>query len=288
VPTKIEKDTVTGSDTTGHEWDGVKELNRPLPKWWLYLYIASVVWAIGLFVLYPAIPGITGYFPGLIGYSQRDDVDRDVAKVTAQRAGHMDRIAAQPFPAIRADGQLYAVALTAGRIAFANNCQPCHGAGGEGRIGYPALGDDVWLWGGSHADIQHSITVGIRAEHAETRASIMPTYGAGLLQPAEIDAVTDLVMSMYGTPTAGVDLVAGRKIYMENCVDCHGANGEGNAEKGGPRLAARVHLLGADRDRVRRQVANPRLGVMPAWNTRLDPATIKALTLYVHQLGGGQ
>lgn len=288
MPTKIEKDSVTGRDTTGHEWDGVRELNRPLPKWWLYLYIASVIWAFGQFVLYPSIPGISGYFPGLIGYSQRDEVEQALAQVTAQRAGYMDRIAALPFAAIQADGQLQAVALAAGRIAFANNCQPCHGAGGEGRIGYPALGDDVWLWGGTHAAIQRSITVGIRAEHADTQISIMPAYGAGMLPPEAIDAVTDYVMSLYGTLPAGRDITQGQNIYAEQCAACHGDKGQGNTELGGPRLAARVHLFGADRDSVRRQITAPRLGVMPAWNARLDPATIKALTIYVHQLGGGQ
>lgn len=288
MPTKIEKDAVTGRETTGHEWDGVRELNRPLPKWWLYAYVASVIWGLGQFVLYPGIPGISGYFHGVLGYSQREEVDQAVAEIATRRAGAMNQIAALPFEAIRADGQLHAVALTAGRIGFANNCQPCHGAGGEGRIGYPALGDDVWLWGGTYADIQRSITTGIRAEHAETRFSTMPTFGAGTLNAEEIDAVTDYVMSLYGTPVAGRDVAPGAKIFATNCVECHGAQGQGNPEKGGPRLAARVHLLAGDRDSVRRQIAAPRLGVMPAWNTRLDPAMIKALTLYVHQLGGGQ
>lgn len=288
MPTKIEKDAVTGRETTGHEWDGVKELNTPLPKWWLYLYIASVAYALVQFVLYPSLPGITGYVRGTLGWSQRVEVEQAVAEVAARRAGHMDRIAAETFDAIRQDGQLLAAAMTAGRITFANNCQPCHGPGGEGRLGYPALGDDVWLWGGTLEEIQHSITVGIRSDHKDTRASTMPAFGAGALKPEEIEAVTDHVMALYGNPARAETAATGAKVFADQCADCHGASGQGNPEKGGPRLAARVHLLGADRESVRRQIIAPRMGVMPAWNTRLDPATIKAVTLYVHQLGGGQ
>jgi len=288
VPTKIEKDAPTGHETTGHEWDGVKELNRPLPKWWLYVYIFTVIFAIGQFALYPSLPGITGYFRGMWGYSQRDDVEAAVDRVKAQRAVYMDRIAALPFEQIKADGQLNAVALTAGRTAFADNCQPCHGPGGQGRVGYPALGDDVWLWGGTYADIQQTITHGIRTDNPQARQSAMPAFGA-ILKPEELDAVTDYVMSLYGNPTPGADVALGEKVYAENnCAACHGDKGQGNPEQGGPRLASKVHLYGVDRASVRAQIANPRMGAMPAWNTRFDPGMIKALTLYVHQLGGGQ
>lgn len=287
VPTKIEKDEFSGRDTTGHEWDGVKELNTPLPKWWYYVFLATIVWSVGYFLLYPSIPGISGHFGGLLGYSTRVEVERQVKAVAAQRAVYMDRIAALPFEDIRKDGQLNAVALAAGRVAFADNCQPCHGPGGQGRPGYPALGDDVWLWGGSYADIQKSIAHGIRAEHAETRSNTMPGFGAAL-QPAEIDAVTDYVMSLYGTPVPGRDLAPGQKIFAEQCAECHGAQGQGNRERGGPPLASRVHLFGDDRASVRAQIVAPRMGVMPAWTGRLDAGTIKALTLYVHQLGGGE
>jgi cytochrome c oxidase cbb3-type subunit III len=287
VPTKIEKDSVTGRDTTGHEWDGLKELNTPLPKWWLYVFIACVVFALGQFVLYPSIPGLTGHFRGTTGFTQRGQVDQDVAAVAAQRAVYMDKIKALSFDQIRQDPQLLNVAQTAGRIAFAENCQPCHGAGGVGRIGYPALGDDVWLWGGTYDAIQQTITNGVRNDNPNSRNSQMPAFGAGL-KPEELKAVVDHVMSLYGTPVAGANAALGAKVFAENCVTCHGDKGQGVAEQGGPKLAARVHLYGDDRASVERQVSQPRMGVMPAWNARLDPGTIKALTLYVHQLGGGQ
>ena len=138
MPTKIEKDSVTGQMTTGHEWDGLKELNRPLPKWWVYILYTTIAWAVVWCVLYPSWPGVTGYYHGVLGYSQRVTVDRDVAAVGKQRGVYMERIKTLPFGDIRKDPQLLAVAETAGRITFANNCQPCHGAGGGGNPGYPA------------------------------------------------------------------------------------------------------------------------------------------------------
>lgn len=287
MPTKIEKDSVTGRETTGHEWDGLKELNTPLPKWWLYVMYATIAVSIVQFILYPSIPGISGYYHGMLGFTQRGTVERDVAAVAAQRAVYMDKIKALSFADIRKDPQLLSVAQTAGRIAFAENCQPCHGAGGAGREGYPALGDDVWLWGGTFDAIQQTITAGIRADHPNTRTSQMPAFGA-MLKPEEIRAVADYVMQLYGAPGAGVDTMAGAKLFAENCVACHGDKGQGVQEQGGPPLAARVHLYAADRASVERQITQPRMGVMPAWGTRLDAGTIKALAIYVHQLGGGQ
>lgn len=287
MPTKIEKDSISGQLTTGHEWDGIKELNRPLPKWWVYIFIATVIWSGVYFVLYPSIPGISGYFHGLLGYSTRDTVEADVAAVVKQRSVYMDRIAALPYDAIRKDRQLLAVAETAGRIIFADNCQPCHGAGGGGSPGFPALAAGNWLWGGKLADIETSIVFGIRGGHDNARQSAMPRFGVdAMLKPDEIQAVADHVMVLYGKSTLGSP--AGAKIFAENCVACHGEAGQGNRDVGGPRLASRTHLNADDRATVVGQIANPRMGVMPHWNTRLDQATIKSLTLYVHALGGGE
>jgi cytochrome c oxidase cbb3-type subunit III len=273
VPTKIEKDVVTGQETTAHEWDGLRELNTPLPKWWIYTLYATVVWAVVWCVLYPSVPWVNGYFHGVLGYSQRAAVNRDVQAVVAQRAATMDRIAALSFADIRKDPQLMAAADTAGRIAFANNCQPCHAAGGGGQPGYPALAAGAWIWGGT----------------LDAREAQMPRFGAdGVLKPAEIQQVADYVMTLFGHAEAGKDVAVGQKLFADNCAICHGDAGQGDREKGAPRLASQVHLYGNDRATVVAQVTTPRMGVMPAWNTRLDPATIKALALYVHSLGGGE
>ena len=288
MPTKIEKDVVTGTNTTGHEWDGLKELNTPLPKWWLYVLYATIAWAAVWFVLYPSVPGITGYFPGILGYSQRMEVNTEVRAIEAQRAGTMDKIKALSFAEIRKDPQLMAAAEVAGRIAFANNCQPCHGAGGGGQPGYPALAAGGWIWGGSLDAIEQTIAYGIRSGDDQARDSQMLRFGAdGILKPDEIQKVADYVMTMYGKPTDR-DVSAGRKLYADNCAVCHGEAGQGDREKGAPRLASRVHIYGDTRDAVVAQISAPRMGVMPAWHTRLDEATIKSLALYVHSLGGGE
>jgi cytochrome c oxidase cbb3-type subunit 3 len=288
VPTKIEKDVVTGTNTTGHEWDGLKELNTPLPKWWLYVLYATIAWAAVWFVLYPSVPGVTGYFHGLLGYSQRTEVNTEVRAIEAQRANTMDKIKALSFAEIRKDPQLMAAAEVAGRIAFANNCQPCHGAGGGGQPGYPALAAGGWIWGGSLDAIEQTIAYGIRSGDDKARDSQMLRFGAdGILKPDEIQKVADYVMTMYGKPTDR-DVSAGRKLYADNCAVCHGEAGQGDREKGAPRLASRVHIYGDSRDAVIAQISAPRKGVMPAWHTRLDEATIKSLALYVHSFGGGE
>ncbi len=290
MPTKIEKDSVTGRETTGHEWDGLKELNTPLPKWWLYVFFACIAVAFGQFLLYPSIPYGTGYFHGLLGYSPRKAVDAEVAALAAVRKLSMDRIAALDYAAIQADPALKEVALTGGQAAFATNCQPCHGAGGGGRPGYPALAAGAWIWGGTLDAIQQTVTHGIRSGDPDARQSAMPRFGAdGLLKPAEVEAVADYVWSQfYGHAAPGQDTSAGAKVFAENCVACHGEKGEGNRDVGAPRLASQVHLYGDDRAAIASQVNLPRQGVMPNWNIRLDPATVKAVTLYVHSLGGGE
>ncbi len=289
MPTKIEKDSVTGHMTTGHDWDGLQELNRPLPKWWLYVLWASIAAAVVMCVLYPSVPGITGYWHGLLGYSQRARVDQAVAEVAAQRAGAMDRIKALSFADIRRDPQLLEVAETAGRITFANNCQPCHGAGGGGNPGYPALAAGDWIWGGTLEAIQQTVTHGIRSTDPDARQSQMPRWGLdNMLTPEQIQQVADYVMTLFGTPVQGADPAPGRKLFVDNCAVCHGEAGQGDREKGGPRLASRIHLHGDDRAAVVAQVTNPKMGVMPNWNARLDEATIKSVVLYVHSLGGGE
>ena len=295
MPSKIEKDTLSGRETTGHEWDGLKELNTPLPRWWLYTFGFCCLWALVYIVLLPSIPYGPGYFHGLLGLSSRARVAADVKAMDAQRAVFMDKIRTTPIEQVKQDPQLLAVATAAGRIAFATNCQPCHGAGGEGQIGYPSLADDTWLWGGKLADIQQTITYGIRSGNDKARTSAMPAFGAlGVLKPEQIEAVADYVWGgLYGHPASGADFAKGRAVFAENCAVCHGVNGEGMREFGGPPLKSAVHLYGDSREAVVTQIANPRLGVMPSWekranNTGLDAATIKSVALYVHALGGGE
>jgi cytochrome c oxidase cbb3-type subunit 3 len=281
MPTKIEKDSVTGTETTGHEWDGIKELNNPLPRWWLYVFYACILWSVVYYLLYPTIPGIEG----LMGYSQREEVVERMAQARARQAGSLDRIAAAPLAEIKADPDLLNFALTGGRAAFADNCAPCHAAGGAGRPGYPTLADDSWLWGGTLDEIETTLRHGVRAGDDETREGEMPAFGAEeLLEKDQIEAVAAYVLSL-STQAAGAD---GVELYAENCASCHGGAGEGGREFGAPSLADQIWLYGGEKADIVAQITKPRHGVMPAWAGRLDGTTIKMLAVYVHALGGGE
>lgn len=281
-----EVDTITGTETTGHEWDGIKELNTPLPKWWLYVFYATIVFSVIYMVFYPAVPSLSGYTRGLLNYSTREQLVQDLAEVRQARSTWLDRFEASTVEEIEQDPELLRYAMAGGHVIFADNCAPCHGAGGAGRPGYPVLADDVWLWGGSLDAIHQTLLYGIRSGHDDTRVSDMPAFGKdGLLQREEIGAVTDHVLALAGQGEANTQ---GAQIFEEQCAACHGEDGTGNPELGAPNLTTGIWLYGGSRQDIIAQVSNPRHGVMPAWSGRLSDAEIKQLTVYVHSLGGGQ
>lgn len=286
---KREIDDVSGTQTTGHEWDGIKELDTPMPRWWLGILYASIAWAIGYCIVYPAWPTLSGYTPGLLGYSQRDEVMANVAALKLARAGHEQELAKSSLSEIQRSPDMLQFAMAAGRASFGDNCAGCHGAGGQGAKGYPNLNDDVWLWGGKLADIEHTLTVGVRSAHPGTRQSMMPAFGRdGILKDAEIEDLTDYVLRLSGQ---GADARAVRRatqLFADNCAACHGADAKGNRSLGTPDLTDNEALYGASRQNIRDQIWNGYGGVMPAWNTRLSPQEIKALAIYVHNLGGGE
>ncbi len=278
------------TETTGHEWDGIQELNNPLPKWWLYLFYASILFAVVWSVLYPSVPYFRSHFAGLLGYTQREEVAQNLREAAGSQAVYRDRIQNLDVIAVRADEELRRFATAGGRVLFAENCAGCHQSGGVGTKGYPSLADDDWLWGGSLTEIEQTIRYGIRAGHDETRVSQMPRFQLdGMLSAKEVEAVADHVLVMAGqAPAKGQDPKLGAKLYADNCVACHGETGKGNRELGAPNLTDKVWLYGSDRKSVIQTVAQSRNGVMPAWAGRLDDATIKMLAVYVHALGGGE
>lgn len=287
---KSERDEVTGQNTTGHVWDGIRELDRPLPRWWLLTFYATIVFALGYMVLYPAIPLLRSATPGLLGYSSRLNVEAAIAAARGAQANNLQRVAALSLEDIRRDETLSRFAISGGRSAFAINCSPCHGSGAAGSSGYPNLNDDDWLWGGDLAAIETTIRHGIRfAADTETRSSSMPAFGAdGILSPVEIAALAETVLSLSGQPHDLAAARTGAALFVDNCAPCHGERGEGNREFGAPALADAISLYGKDRAAILAQITHPRHGVMPAWGGKLDAVTIKQLALYVHALGGGE
>ena len=283
-------DTVTGAETTGHEWDGVKELNNPLPRWWLWGLYATIVWAVGYCLLYPAWPLVSSHTRGLLGYSQRAAVMAEVDEAKAGRLARAKGLAEAPIEEVAANPELVRLAIATGKAAFGDNCAGCHGAGATGRTGYPNLQDDEWLWGGSLAEVERTIRYGARGNHAETRTGDMLAFGRdGLLKRAEIESVANYVLSLSGRPVKpGSKLEAGEAIFAQNCAACHGEKAKGNPEMGAPDLTDAVWLYGSSPEQVTATIHNGRKGVMPSWEGRLDPITIRSLAIYVHSLGGGK
>ena len=290
---KIERAEVSGTDTTGHEWDGIKELDTPLPRWWLYVFYASIVASVIYWILMPAWPMVNGYTKGLLDFSDRRNVAAEVEMLQSSRAPMFERLANASAADLAGDPELQSFARAAGESVFGDNCATCHGAGGAGAPGYPVLADDVWIWGGTLADIEHTLRVGIRSDHADARASAMPAYGRdGILNAAQIGDVTEYVIQISAArerlqPNAA-SAARGAALFTEQCAVCHGASGEGDRSVGAPSLQDDVWLYGGSREEIRRQIELGRNGVMPAWERRFDEGTLRALAYYVHQMGGGE
>ena len=284
-------DSITGQTTTAHEWDGICELNTPLPRWWLWTFYASILFAVVYWVLYPAWPLATTFSHGVLGFSSRGQVAEDLQAIHAQRAQTEAGLEKASVTEIVADKKLLGLALAHGKAAFAEDCAPCHGSGGQGGKGYRNLTNEDWLWGGALDDIQTTITHGIRADYdKDTRSSAMPAFGRdGILKPEEIHQVASYVRTLSKlAPEPGVDVDAGKKIFADNCAVCHGDDGKGNLAMGSANLTDGLQLYGGDFKDLIQTIMFARNSTMPAWGARLDPVTIKALAVFVHSLGTGQ
>ncbi len=283
-------DAVTGTATTGHEWDGIGELNTPLPRWWLWVFYATIVWSVAYWVVYPAWPLVRSYTTGVFGYSTRGQVETDLAELKKVRGDKAATLAAVPLADIAKDPALLAFARAQGKAAFGDNCAGCHGSGATGSKGYPNLNDDDWLWGGSLEQIHETIQYGARSGHKKMREAQMPAFGRdGMLKRDEIVTLANTVRSLANLPTrAGTDLAAGKKLFADNCAVCHGDAAKGNQELGAPDLTDAIWLYGSDEATIIDVIHNSRGSVMPAWVDRLDPVTVKSLAVYVHTLGGGK
>lgn len=281
-------DEASGVETTGHEWDGIRELNNPLPRWWLWTFYGCIAFAIGYTVVYPAWPLISSATGGVLGYSSRADLNQNLAAAKAAQGDLLAQVEARPLGEILADENLARFARAGGRSTFKVYCSQCHGSGAEGASGYPNLNDDEWIWGGSIDEIHATITHGVRSADPDTRFNEMPRFGAdALLEPAQITTVAKYVASLSGIE-GGEATPEGQQLFADNCASCHGDTGLGLKELGGPSLADPIWLYGGTLEQVEAQIKAPRHGVMPAWSARLADTTIKQLAVYVHGLGGGQ
>ena len=280
-------------ETTGHEWDGIEELNTPLPRWWLWTFYITIVWAILYTIAYPAWPGIKAATPGLLGWSTRADVAAEIEQAEQANAAINERLASVELGAITDDPELTDYATDAGAAVFKTWCAQCHGAGAAGvqAGGYPNLLDDAWLWGGTIEDIHTTVKHGIRNEEdPDARWSQMPAFG-DILPPEEVEQVVNYVMSLSPSyePKDPSLVEAGAEVYEINCVACHGADGKGDPFQGAPNLTDAIWLYGGDYETVKETVINARFGIMPAMGgADLSEAEVRAVATYVHQLGGGE
>ena len=289
MATHKDVDDVSGTETTGHEWDGIKELNTPLPRWWLTVFYACIAFAVGYWILMPSWPTLHGYTHGLLGMSERKSVAMELHKLQVFRATEASGLDKMSLTQIVHDPKALQFALAEGKSVFGDNCAPCHGSGAQGSRGYPNLNDDDWLWGGTLADIQHTITVGVRSTSPDTRQSQMPAFGRDkLLKPAQINDLTEYVVHLSGRPANAAAVARAKPLFETNCAICHGPNGKGNQMFGAPNLTDAIWLYGPKRADIHDQIVNGHGGVMPTWAGRLSPETIKSLAVYVHSLGGGQ
>lgn len=274
----------------GHEWDGIEELDNPLPRWWLWSFYACILFAIGYCIVYPAIPMLNSATPGLFGWSSRGQLATEMSVAQAARADTLRQLARVDISRLDPRSPLMHQAIEGGRSLFKVNCAPCHGSGADGSSGYPNLNDDDWLWGGDRAAIHQSIADGIRQpDHDATRMAQMPAFGRdGLLTANEVQDVVSHVRLVSRQERPSASARRGAVLFQNNCAVCHGEDAKGIRQGGAPNLTDAIWLYGGDRDTLVKTVTNARNGVMPAWGQRLDRASVNMLTAYVHSLGGGE
>jgi cytochrome c oxidase cbb3-type subunit 3 len=284
-----ERDPHTGYTTTGHEWNGIKELNTPVPRVVYFFLIVTAIFSFIYWVLMPAWPlGLT-YTKGLLGIDQRTTVTESLERAALEREVWTRRIETENYQAIQNDPKLMTIVRQTGRTVFGDNCAACHGFDAKGSKGFPNLTTSSWLWGGDPEAIAETIRVGINSAHPKTRAGQMLAFGRDrILKSDEVDNVVDYVQSLSDpniskqVPVAKLE--AGRAIFAANCASCHGDDGKGKTEVGAPNLTDKIWIYGGDAQSILTTVWNGRQGHMPTWENRLNPVERKILALYIFDL----
>ncbi|MDW9461234.1 cytochrome-c oxidase, cbb3-type subunit III [Sinorhizobium meliloti] len=285
-----EVDPISGRKTTGHEWNGIKELDTPVPRGVLLFLVVTHVFALLWWVLLPTWPLGTTYTKGLLGIDERNVVEEKLTAAAAARAVWEKRIDTLSYEQIRADEQLMETVRSTGHQLFGDNCAVCHGVDGKGRSNYPDLTDDDWLWGGGPEDIAQTLRVGINTRHPESRIAQMPSFGRDqMLERNQVRDVAAYVYSLtnprYSTPENIGRIEAGREVFLTTCAACHGEDARGSREVGAPNLTDAYWIYGGTMQGIIESVHGGRQGHMPTWDERLTPAEIKILALYVNSLG---
>jgi len=278
-------DELTGQSTMGHDFDGIEELNTPMPRWWLWTFYATIVWGIGYTLAYPAWPLISGATEGFLGYSTRAEVVEEIAAHEAANADLVSQLLDVELAGFDPQSDLHRYAAARGASVFRAQCSQCHGSGAAGAMGYPNLLDNDWLWGGSLEQIAYTVRHGIRNETDDDALwSQMPAFGE-LLEPEEIEVLADYIPTL---PAEAGDESPGAILYADNCAACHGDTGAGDRDQGAPNLTDAIWLYGGNRDSLIETITYSRFGVMPAWGQRLNEEDVRAVATYVHSLGGGE
>jgi cytochrome c oxidase cbb3-type subunit 3 len=287
---EVERDPVTGRETTGHEWNGIKELDTPVPRGVLIFLIVTHVWAIAWWFFVPAWPlGVT-YTKGILGVDQKTTVEEQLIEGQQQQAVWMSKLASEPYETIMADETLMNIVRRTGKGLFGDNCAACHGRNAKGGNNYPDLTDRDWIWGGGPDVIEQTMRVGINSRHPDSRVGQMPAFGQDqMLDRQQVRDVAAYVYSLshtdYSTPQNVTQITAGQEVFASTCVPCHGENAKGNPEVGAPNLTDSYWIYGGDLNTIISSVHGGRRGHMPTWDERLTKAEIRILALYVHDLG---
>lgn len=283
-------DETTGVSTTGHEWDGIKELDNPMPRWWLWTFFASILFALGYVIYYPAIPLINGSTMGISGETSRLLLKQETDIANLKRAEKIALLENATLLEIQQNNNLNRFAVRGGKSLFKVNCTQCHGSGAAGGPGYPNLNDDEWIWGGDLKAIYTSIAHGIRnGEDDDERYSEMPAFGTDkILDRGQIASAAEYVLKLSNQSYDEALAQKGSTVFEDNCTSCHGATGLGDRDIGAPSLVDEIWLYGGSRTQITSQITSPKSGVMPPWKARLGDSAIKQLAIYVYSLGGGE
>ncbi|MEZ0260053.1 MAG: cytochrome-c oxidase, cbb3-type subunit III [Alphaproteobacteria bacterium] len=282
---KDERDPHTGHKTTGHEWNGIKELNTPVPKAVWFFIIVTHLFALAYWVLMPAFPLLTTYTKGLLGHDDKEQVRLALQSGADSHAALTQKIISGDYQAILADPEMMKLVEKRGKALFADNCSACHGREGKGQSGFPSLVDDDSLWDGTPQGMEETVRVGINSDHPDTRRSQMLAFGNDqLLQRDDIDSVIAYVRSVANVKDENLKpetIAKGQKVYAANCASCHGENAKGDLKQGVPNLADTVWLYGGESKDIYTTVWHGRIGRMPSWEERLTPEQRKTLVLYL-------